>query len=425
MQQNQYNKYTSLRNWLSYIKNNSFIHDVFSLEKVIFIAKKLNLLQKYPFIITVAGTNGKGSTSTLLEQIFLDAGYRVGLYTSPHLLYFYERVRINGNTIKNSIIFTTAFEQVELVRGNILLTFFEFITLASFLIFKSFFLDILILEVGIGGRLDATNIFDPNIAVITNIDLDHTLLLGNTRNAIGLEKTGILRYGIPVFYGDIDIPDSVYHISQILKISLNRIPYEWNWNKNINHWNFFDQYGALKKLFIPRIKLSNAAVAIAVARSTNFNVKSLNIVNALKKITLPGRFHIIFYNPYIILDVAHNVNSGKYLLKKLKEFLKSKNNITVYGIIGMSFNKDIKNFISNFLDVIDIWCSAPLKNPRAVSVNILKTFLPKHSIFFLNINQILSVLLKTVNPKDVILVFGSFLIVSEVIKFMRDKFFKK
>lgn len=184
-------KFNSLSFWLNYIEKLQKKR-VFSLKNIKKIASKLQLLPVNAYVFTVSGTNGKGTTCTVLENIFLKEGYKVGLYTSPHLIHYKERIKINGHYLKDNL-HINAFCLIESVRDNIPLTYFEFITLSALILFKEKYLDILILEVGLGGRLDATNIVDSDISIITNIGLDHTELLGTTRESIGKEKAGIFR----------------------------------------------------------------------------------------------------------------------------------------------------------------------------------------------------------------------------------------
>ncbi|WP_236854812.1 Mur ligase family protein [Buchnera aphidicola] len=205
------NKKKSLSAWLKYLEISN--KKKINLNELKLIAEKLDLLNFKSFVFTVAGTNGKGTTCAILEKLFLDSGYQVGLYTSPHLISYLERVRINGATL-SAEEHIASFEEVDYIRKTTILTYFEFITLSALILFKRYSLDIIILEVGLGGRLDATNIVDPNLSIITNIRLDHTKILGKNRSLIAREKSGIFRKNIISVIGETDIPDSMNKIAQ-------------------------------------------------------------------------------------------------------------------------------------------------------------------------------------------------------------------
>ncbi|QCI26535.1 bifunctional tetrahydrofolate synthase/dihydrofolate synthase [Buchnera aphidicola (Stegophylla sp.)] len=419
-----YNANTSLCSWLSYIERIYPICTHFSLSRIMIVAKKLGLLKSSSFIFTVSGTNGKSSTCYMLERILLNAGYKVGLYTSPHLINYYERIRINGKYIIDDIIHTTIFYSIELARKDILLTYFEFITLSALLIFKQQYLDIIILEVGIGGRLDATNILDPNIAIITNIELDHMHLLGYTRNSIASEKSGIFRKGIDIIIGTKNIPNIIYKISSRLHVRLNRLLYEWNWVKIRDYWNFYDKFGGLYQLPIPKLSLSSVATAVSALRVSQYVICHKLFQQSINQVFLPGRFHIIVNNPQIIVDVAHNPHASNYLYYQLKQLIlfKKEKNFQIYSIIGMVSDKDIMNTILPLLNIVNLWFYVPLKTYRSININYLKSCLPNESILCNDVAHAFHKIFKIVQSIDIILVFGSFFLVSEVILFIKNKY---
>lgn len=418
-----YSKDQSLCFWLSYIEKIYPKKECFSIDKVKLVAKKLGLLNMKSFFFTVSGTNGKGSVCYFLEKFLLNSGYKVGLYTSPHLIHYYERIRVNGLFIKDDTVHIATFKNIELLRDNIRLTYFEFITLSALLIFKEFNLDIIILEVGIGGRLDATNIINPNIAIITNINLDHTKLLGYNRNQIGFEKAGIFRKGIYAVLADRNIPSAIYQTAYYLRTYLHRINYEWDWNKLGNFWNFYDKNGGLYKLPIPSISLNSTATALSALRRSGFIINRNILKESIKQVFLPGRFHTIFCKPRIIVDVAHNPHAAYYLYNRLKELLlKVSSEVKVYGLIGMVFDKDIKNTIFPLLKIINFWYYAPIKTFRSVDIAIFKKYLPNLSIQCCSIEHALNILIKKVKLTDIILIFGSFFTVSEAILFIQKKY---
>ncbi|WP_367682127.1 Mur ligase family protein [Buchnera aphidicola] len=226
--------------WMKYLENfdTKKRENLFQLK---IIAKKLNLLSSKAFFFIVGGTNGKGTTCSMLETVLLDSGYKVGLYSSPHLIHYKERIRINGLYLnKNEHIFS--FLTIESMRNNISLTYFEFVTLSALFLFNQYSLDIIILEVGLGGRLDATNIIDADLSIITNIGIDHTSFLGSNRYSIGREKSGIFRKGKIAVIGEKDIPYSVEEVAKEKKTILKKIHVDWFWKKKILiHGNSFIQ----------------------------------------------------------------------------------------------------------------------------------------------------------------------------------------
>lgn len=422
MKRIKYDRNTPLKLWLSYINTTYPAQIDFSLERVIYVAKKLDVLNIPAFIFTVTGTNGKGSTCITLEQLFLQSGYTVGLYTSPHLINYYERIRINGKYITNYIIYTTMFEKIELLRNNVILTHFEFITLTALLIFQELDLDVIILEVGIGGRLDPTNIIDPNIAVITNIGMDHTHILGKNRNDIAWEKAGIFRKNISVIIGDEQIPNSIYKLAYYFKNDLYRIKYEWFWYINNNCWNLYDTKGNICNLPISNVFLPNVALGLEAFRVSNFYYNKKNIVQAIEKIFIPGRLQTILYHPYIIVDVAHNPHATLVLHKRLKNILSNSEHINIYAIIGMILNKDVKSTILNLSNIIHQWYYTRLKSDNSVNTDILKKHLPHNSVYCASIDIALDILMHKVSCKDIILVFGSFISVAEAFLYIRQKY---
>ncbi|CAL4319648.1 bifunctional tetrahydrofolate synthase/dihydrofolate synthase [Buchnera aphidicola] len=413
----------SLDDWLLYIENIYTKNIHFSLHRIKLVAKKLNILNFKSFVFTVSGTNGKGSTCAILERFFLNAGYQVGLYTSPHLIHYYERIRINGKYLKDDLLHIKVFQTVDTVRQGIPLTYFEFITLSALLIFQEYSLDIIILEVGLGGRLDATNIIDPNISIITNIALDHTNILGDSREKIGFEKSGIFRKDIYAILGDRNLPNSIYQKSHSLNTCLHRIYYEWDWHKIGDVWNFYDHRGGLYNLPIPKVSLPSAAIALSALRTSNFTFEKRIFSKSLKEVYLPGRFQIILNHPRIIVDVAHNPHAAYFLRKQLEELLLHESkNVNLYAVIGMVFEKDIKSTLFPFFDIINYWYFSTIKTNRSSTFSVLRDILPKNSVACSSISSALNILINQVRKIDIILVFGSFFTVSEAVLFIKQKY---
>ncbi|WP_422667119.1 bifunctional tetrahydrofolate synthase/dihydrofolate synthase [Buchnera aphidicola] len=405
-------KHNALLTWLEYLKK--FNKNItLNLTNVYLIAKRLNLLSMNAFIFTVAGTNGKGTTCAMLEKIFLNSGYRVGLYTSPHIVSYLERVKINGNILEEQY-HVFSFLQIEKARGSIILSFFEFITLSALFLFKHYLLDIIILEVGLGGRLDATNIIDSNISIITNIGIDHISLLGADRESIAREKSGIFRSGRIAIIGDSNIPNCINKIAKSNKVILKKNNIDWYWTHNHNNsWNFFHEYINIYNLDIPKIPISSVSVALSAVYYSGLQVNINTIRKSISTIYLIGRFHTISYFPQIILDVAHNADAALYLSKKIRKM-----NIhgKIYAIIGILNDKDIRNIILPLKHTINYWYAAPLKTNRTATIYQLKKYLFTDNTFFLkNIHKAWIEVKKRLHPEDLVIVFGSFITVSEFI----------
>ncbi|CAL4326231.1 bifunctional tetrahydrofolate synthase/dihydrofolate synthase [Buchnera aphidicola] len=412
-------KNNSLSIWLKYLEKIDK-KVVFNLSKLKFIAKKLNLLNSKAFIFTVAGTNGKGTTCAMLETLLLNSGYQVGLYTSPHLINYLERVRINGS-ILDAEEHISSFKYIELVRCSYLLSYFEFITLAALFLFQKKSLDIIILEVGVGGRLDATNIIDSDLSIITNIGIDHTSVLGYNRLSIAREKSGIFRKNKISVIGEIDIPDSMKNIAKEKKTILKKINKDWFWNKKNHYWNFIHPDIELFSLPLTHIPLSNTALALSALYYAGFKITEEVIRASISRVKLPGRFQIISSFPFIIVDVAHNPDAALYLFKKINDLdIKGK----IYALIGMLEDKDISGIVHPFKKIINYWYAAPLKTSRTATSEKLKKNLPSGNTIVLNsIHEAYKIVKLSLKKQDAILVFGSFLTVSEFIsaKNIEDK----
>ncbi|AHG60204.1 bifunctional tetrahydrofolate synthase/dihydrofolate synthase [Buchnera aphidicola] len=406
------NKNNSLSIWLKYLEklDKKIILDLNELKS---IAKKLDLLTFRAFIFTVAGTNGKGTTCAMLEKLLLNSGYQVGLYTSPHLISYLERVRINGSVL-TSEEHINSFQEIEIARNSTLLSYFEFITLSALLLFKRYSLDVIILEVGLGGRLDATNIIDSNLSIITNIEIDHSVLLGHTRSSIAREKSGIFRKNKISVIGEINIPSTIDQEAQVKKTILKKNNRDWFLEKYDHYWNFIHEDIKLYGLPNTQIPISNTALALAALYYSDFKISEKVIRTTIPFVRLPGRFQIISVCPHIIIDVAHNLHSALYLFNKIDSMnIKGK----IYAIVGMLEDKDINGIVNPFKRKIHYWYAAPLKTSRTATIKQLKKSLPSHNTKILSsIHETYKKVLLLVKKQDAILVFGSFFTVSEFIK---------
>ncbi|ABF14128.1 bifunctional tetrahydrofolate synthase/dihydrofolate synthase [Candidatus Palibaumannia cicadellinicola] len=407
---------SSLTEWLYYIQNLHSKPIDLSLDRIRCVATNLNLLKPAPLVITVGGTNGKGTTCRLLEAILLYHGLQVGVFSSPHLLSYTERVRINGRQLIDTD-HSKAMSVIETGRNDISLSYFEFSTLSTLQLFCQAMLDVVILEVGLGGRLDATNIIDADIAVITNIALDHTNLLGLDRDSIAREKAGIMRYGKPLIIGDSDRPIILDLLAANNNVMLFARDRDWGFSREkSNYWTWWGLDLELKKLPLPAaIPLDNAATALAVLCYLPIKVGKDCIHQGLQYAMLPGRFQIICKQPLVILDVAHNPHAANYLAYQLENLPLPKNS-RIRAVVGMRADKDLSGTLNYLRDKVDIWYCATIPDQNAASAEELAALLDSNTQKFQDIASAWRQVILDAAPEDCILVFGSFHTVASVIR---------
>lgn len=404
--------------WLHYLENLHTQAIELGLARVQRVAIQLDLLTPAPVVFTVAGTNGKGTTCRTLETLLLAAGYRVGVYSSPHLLRYTERVRIQGEELAESE-HTASFADIEAGRGETSLTYFEYGTLSALWLFKRAALDVVILEVGLGGRLDATNIVDADVAVVTSIALDHTDWLGPDRESIGREKAGVFRGGKPAVVGEPDMPETIAEVADALGANLLRRGRDWSFTVGDCDWSFRDGQGSLDGLPLPQVPLPNAATALAALRASTLKVDPEVIYRWLDKAILPGRFQTVALAPRIILDVAHNPHAAAYLAGRLSELPKTGK---VHAVVGMLHDKDIAGTLACLAPEVDCWYCAPLEGPRGASAEELIAHLPAAKAFssvaeaYEHARQ-----QAQVQVQDIVLVCGSFHTVAHVMETMETE----
>ncbi len=409
---------SDLETWLCYLEQLHPSSIELGLERVKSVAERLDLLQPAPYIFTVAGTNGKGTTCRTLEMILLAADKRVGVYSSPHLLRFTERVRINNQESTPSDT-VKAFAAIEKARGDVSLTYFEYATLAALYQFKQAQLDVVILEVGLGGRLDATNIVDADIAIITTIGIDHVEYLGNTRESIGQEKAGIFKPKSIAIVGEPEIPSSILDVAHAVNCPVFAVNKDWAYQQiDKLSWQFNSSIKQYKNLPIPHVPLANAATAIAALSYSPFSITQEQIDDALEKTSLIGRFQIIQSSPIVIVDVAHNPHAASYLVKQI-ELLKQQQSTVgkVRFVIGMLKDKDIKSTLS-ILNA-DQWYCASLYGERGCNADILKQYLQEENVAnivtFDSVYEAYQKAMQEAKEDDIIVVCGSFHTVSAVL----------
>jgi len=385
----------------------------FNLSRVIEVAKKLKIDQPIPKVITVAGTNGKGSTVSILESILYESDYKVGSYTSPHLLSFNERIKIDKVPVKTNSI-CDAFESIEETRGNITLTYFEFSTLAALIIFSKSNLDVIILEVGLGGRLDAVNIIDPDISIITNIGLDHTDILGDDIEQIAYEKAGVMRKNKSTVIGYKNVHNSILAEGENINSKISKIDEHYHAEvRDDDSWVFKNSDGIEINCENPGIKgdiqIKNAAAAIqAIHLCDGLELNEKKVLIGLKNAKIIGRFQIFETKPTVILDVAHNPQSIDILKDNLKKYFPNKKFHAVFGVLK---DKDVDEILIKLKGVFDSWHISESTNERALRITELKDkkffTLEKPSIYG-NINKAFDGAIENIKKEDeIIVVFGS------------------
>ncbi len=399
--------------WLSYLENLHSKTIDLGLERVSQVAARLDVLRPAPFVFTVAGTNGKGTTCRTLESILLAAGFRVGVYSSPHLIRYTERVRVQGEEL-TELDHTRSFAEIEAARGETSLTYFEYGTLSALWLFKQAKLDVVILEVGLGGRLDATNMVDADVAVVTSIALDHTDWLGPDRESIGREKAGVFRGGKPAVVGESDMPYTIGEVAAEKGALLMRRGVDWQYEVEQGQWRFRDGQGELTSLPLPQVPQPNAATALAALRASGLAVSEQAIRDGIASAILPGRFQIVRHNPRLILDVAHNPHAAAYLAGRLAA---EPERSRVLAVIGMLHDKDIAGTLACLEPVVDSWYCAPLEGPRGATAEQLMAHLPQGKTYQ-HVAQAWQAAMAEATAEDTVLVCGSFHTVAHVMEAM-------
>ncbi|WP_419205957.1 bifunctional tetrahydrofolate synthase/dihydrofolate synthase [Photobacterium leiognathi] len=403
----------SLSIWLKYLEQLHTSAIDLGLDRVKAVGQKADLLKPAPCVITVAGTNGKGSTCAMLEAILIEAGYKVGVYSSPHLVRYNERVRINNQELDDSE-HTKAFACVEAARGDISLSLFEFGTLSALTLFKTHQVDVVVLEVGLGGRLDATNIVDHDVSVITSLAIDHVDWLGDNIDVIGYEKAGIFRSGKPAICGQPHPPATVPAHADDIGAELYQVGYQFEYQVEDNHWNW--QCGAfdLTQLPLPNLPLPNAATALMALGAAELDISEENIINGLKKAQLPGRMQRVSEQPLIIMDVAHNPHSAEYFANQLSKIKQKEGKNKIHAVVAMLHDKDIASTIAAMRDTVDDWYPASLTGPRAATAEEILQHLPANCVGFDKPESAFDQALTQAGEDDMVIVFGSFYTVGQI-----------
>ena len=397
------------------------------LERVGEVKKRMGLQPLCP-VVVVAGTNGKGSVCAYLSQIYTQAGFKVGTLASPHLLRYNERIAVNTRPVEDAAI-VASFERIEAARAGISLTYFEFNTLAAVDIFIREKVDVMVLEVGLGGRLDAVNVFDADCAVVTSVDLDHQAFLGDTVEQVAFEKAGVFRSGKPAICGQTPPPESLRrHAGEIgAELLLIKRDFDFStlenvqWSYRYHPQNSDGRTRNRNALPFPALRgayqLSNAACALTVLEclGDRLPVDIAAIKRGLLLVENPGRFQVLPGRPLTVLDVGHNPHAARALRRSLINLMFAEKRTAVFSILA---DKDIDGVLDIVKDQFDEWHIAPLDVPRGMTAEALVRKLSEHGIenvkVFENIEKAYRAALEKAGENDRIVVFGSFHTVAAV-----------
>ena len=411
----------NLAGWLRYIEALHPKSIAMGLERVAVVKQRLGLTPRFPIII-VGGTNGKGSTCAMLEQIYRQAGYRVAGYSSPHLIRYNERVRIDGAELDDDTL-AAAFAAVEAARREVPLTYFEFGTLAAMWCFMQRTVDLAVMEVGLGGRLDAVNVFEPDCAVVTAVDIDHIEFLGNSRDSIGLEKAGIFRAGVPAICGDCNPPQTLLQHAMTIGADLRLRERDFRLIRHGDRWDF-EGASRLPELPLPALRgefqLDNAASALAAveAMQARLPVDRDAIESGLRSVRLAGRFQTVSLHPQILLDVTHNPHAAHALVDNLRQSKPAGKTLAVFAMLA---DKDIAGVVTALLPEIDRWYLSSVDHARSASVpEMLEIFNEISAVGpyagFESLPAAFRQACLDAGKNDRIIVFGSFFTVAEVMQ---------
>lgn len=423
-------KFETLDAWLHHIEGLHAQTIDLGLDRMETMLKRLNIRFNCP-VFTVGGTNGKGSTCAFIESALLAGGYTVGVHTSPHLIRFNERVRINGEDAGDEDLIRQ-FEKVEAARGEMTLSYFEYTLLGILLLFAEKNLDAVVLEIGLGGRLDAVNAVEPSVSVITSIGIDHTAYLGKTRESIGWEKAHIYRPGKPAVCADANPPITVEQYSekigaQLLVIGRN---FKFEHRQGCLTWNFSGSKGELNNLPLPTMpgehQLNNASGAFEALQclQRKLPLKREAFETALLKTRITGRFSKVRNAPEVYLDVGHNPHAAKELAKTLGDLPKVPRQSAVFGMLS---DKDRAQVCRIMACSFDKWYVSDLEGPRGGTAEDLSKLLGEAGVAaekvqsFKSVEEALARALEDARETDRIVTFGSFLTVASAVKFLKER----
>jgi len=428
----------SVGQWVEYIQTLHHREIELSLERVRQVYSRL-YPNGLPYkIITVAGTNGKGSTSEIISSIYHQAGHRVGKFSSPHLIDFAERYSICGADVGEEALLQ-AFNKIEHIREEIPITFFEFGALLAIELFSAAKVDVAVMEVGLGGRLDAINILDADIAIITSISIDHTAWLGNTEEEIGREKAGIARPECPCIVGIRKPPQSILNYCSEIGANIELLGLDYDYldhSAQTQSWEWFSQKNnkVMRELPLPfsqaGVQLSNASVAVHAVQmlEPQLPVEERHIISGLERASILARCQIVSEQPFTVLDVAHNESSMTRLRAFINQHISRKNtqgDVKIYAVCGMLQDKEVAKSLACFSDIVTHWSFASINNERGATAAYLSEKLTESKSKFpiqLSIKEYDSIpeaYLETaglLSNDDILVVFGSFFVAGDILK---------
>ncbi len=420
-----------LETWLELLEKRHPVKIDLGLERVASVATRLDALKPAPLTITVAGTNGKGSCVAMLEYLLIQSGYHVGCFTSPHLLAFNERIRIQGVAAEDEAL-CLAFAAIEQVRGDTSLTYFEFNALAALLLMQQSGVDVAVLEVGLGGRLDAVNIVDPDVAVITSIDLDHTEWLGTDRGRIALEKAGIARPGRPLVCAEPDPPVMLQDYLQQSSVPCLYLERDFRLIRSADP-ALLDLVcrrrdgspAAFANLGWPKIPIYSALAAVQALLAAGISPNPATVQDAFAKVQLAGRYQKLTYlDRQVIVDVAHNPAAARYLTSRLKQEAAGRCHV----VAAMMKDKDVAGFIEPLQSVADGWYLGNLPaQDRALPADQLSAMVYNaggKAFTFSDIGAALRGAVASSSPNDLIVVCGSFITAGQALALISPDFFQ-
>lgn len=411
---------TSLDNWLSYIESQHPSEIELGLARGSSVLEKLAVSRPKNEIITVAGTNGKGSTCAMLTQYLSSQGHSVGTYTSPHFLAFNERIALNNEPCNDELI-CQAFEAIELARGSTPLTYFEFSTLAALWIFSQSDLDYWVLEVGLGGRLDSVNMVDADVAVVTSIALDHTDWLGDSIEVIAREKTGIARRDKLLVSGVVNPPSSLAETAIMIGADLRQKGEHFSYQVTGQEWSWTGNECSYHHLPLPNLPIENAATVIAVLSYMGLEPDEAALQDLFASAQLTGRFQKVSDAPLIYIDVAHNPEAASELAKRVAAF-ESK----PIAVCGMLKDKDINSVMVSLADKFSAWHLADLGGPRGAKAQDLMAILEQHNVKHITAYKTVADAFDAASGKALeenrpVVVFGSFVTVTDYLAHTKQK----
>ncbi|EMD99678.1 bifunctional tetrahydrofolate synthase/dihydrofolate synthase [Pseudomonas stutzeri] len=420
----------SLADWLAYLEQLHPTAIDMGLDRVRAVVGRLGLTRPAPLVITVTGTNGKGSTCAFIAALLSSRGYKVGSYSSPHLLRYNERVQFDGREASDDQL-CQAFSAVEAARGEVSLTYFEMGTLAAFWLFERSGLDAVVLEVGLGGRLDAVNVIDADLAVITNIGLDHADWLGDTRDSVAYEKAGIMRDGIPALCGDLDVPMPLLEHAESLKspLLLRGRDFDLALDPHAWHWRGVGPGGEpleLHDLPLLSLPMENAALALQAYATLGLPWEPAALTAALQRTRVVGRLdrrQVCWRDREIalLLDVGHNPHAASYLAQRLEQRSVDGRRLAVFGLLA---DKDLNGVLEAMSSSIADWAVAPLPTPRTQSATQLAAALLERGASvsqYASFEQALDAQCAKAEAGDEVVVFGSFYCVAAALDWLEQR----